>query len=135
MVIVQDATGAWREVSKGDADLKTKYGMLPKRTLATLDLVPALSDDAPLPADRRRSMWKQSPLAPPFTRQSAEGRVPARLSDWRYLTTEASGDRVVVECEFAVFDQADFPYAPGDSIGIDCSNDAAAVDAILVRAP
>eukprot|EP00960_Hanusia_phi_P046770 758026-Hanusia_phi.AAC.2 len=63
---------------------------------------------------------------------AAERRYPARMTSWRYLTTEQSGDRIVVEVELDI-SNVDWTYAPGDSIGIDCYNEEAVVRRLLGR--
>ena len=64
--------------------------------------------------------------------EAKEGRFRATVTGWRYLTTPASKDRVVVEVEFDV-SQGDWAYAPGDSIGIDCCNSREEVTGLLQR--
>ena len=112
----QDVTGAWKQVAGLEGILKAKYGLLPKPTTPCMclgDADPALKTrDGGAACD------------------SLQPRFLALITAWRYLTTPASTDRVVVEVEFDV-SQGDWAYAPGDSIGIDCCNSLADVDALL----
>jgi methionine synthase reductase len=117
-VIVQDVTGAWTEASSGDGALKAKYGVLPRRVKVGV----VLEDCEPSKPRRRSSM-----LDPPPVR---EGLHSSRVTSWRYLTSEDSTDRVVVEMEFDIAD-AGWSYAPGDSVGVVCPNDDDLVDRML----
>eukprot|EP00802_Teleaulax_amphioxeia_P004247 Tamp_04251.p1 GENE.Tamp_04251~~Tamp_04251.p1 ORF type:complete len:584 (-),score=99.33 Tamp_04251:1614-3296(-) len=117
--MVQDITGAWKQVSGLEGALKAKYGLLPRPTVPCMSLVDA------------------DPALAPSASNSGAGdalnpRFQAVITAWRYLTTPASTDRVVVEVEFDV-SQGDWAYAPGDSIGIDCCNPPADVDALLLQ--
>jgi methionine synthase reductase len=112
----QDVTGAWKQVAGLEGILKAKYGLLPKPTTPCMCLVDAD------PALKTRDGGAAC--------DSLQPRFLALITAWRYLTTPASTDRVVVEVEFDV-SQGDWAYAPGDSIGIDCCNSLADVDALL----
>ena len=105
LVIVQDTAGAWIQVEKGsDAELKSKYGLLPRRAAPSIELVDAPAE-GPQDADER----------------GAE-RLRARAVGWRELTTAQSGDRTVIEVEVLVESpingSSGWAYAPGDSIGV-----------------
>ena len=115
--MVQDVTGAWKQVAGHEGHLKAKFGLLPRPTAPAMQLADAAQKPVPT-----TTMTAASELD--------EGRFKANITAWRYLTTPASKERVVVEVEFDV-SQGDWSYAPGDSIGIDCCNNPSEVDAFL----
>ena len=84
--MVQDVAGAWQQVVGTEGALKAKYGLLPRPTAQTLQIVDAGAAGG----------------ASNATAEAGEGRFCADMTAWRYLTTPASKDRVVVEVELDV---------------------------------
>ena len=91
--MVQDVTGAWKQVAGNEGLLKAKYGLLPRPTVPNMQLLTA--DPALV---RVESVAKSSSVAP----ETGEGRFSAHITAWRYLTTPESTERIVIEVEFDV---------------------------------
>ena len=94
--MVQDITGAWKQISGNEGLVKAKYGLLPRPTVACMRLV----DEDPSVTSAQASAAPSSSSARGTS--ANEGRFKAHMTAWRYLTTPASTDRIVVEVELDI---------------------------------